>query len=571
MLDPPRTTLTGKRQHATAWTLFLALLPALASTATAQDATPPAPMANPAPAVAPAPLGPEPTNAELAAEMRSLRAEVAEARALKAELLQLRGEIRALGELPAADVGIYGEAGNPRGGTTSEAGGGNNGVPERYHSGAFAGSDHPDPATSRFGLKARYKYNDKATGPLGGGGYFSVSSDDDEFSLNVTNQVTVDGTFVDRNKLPTNEQGFNIPFNRTFLYGNITKDWSYQVGVQGFLGTFNLLDAFLAWHLTDTITLRAGKGLAPPLYEYYAFSPALEPVITNSPLYQLAGKRPIGIMLTGTLLEKRIQWWSGVNNSGASLFGNIDRNQDFNGAFDVTPFRGEGWEGTIWEGLGGGVGFSAGKQQYLLDQGGTAFANNGESTTNSAFTTVLGIPFHSYNANVSADGMRSVFAPHVYWFGRFSALAEYIDHSRVLTDGETKGRSTQRGYYVNLSYYLTGESDFKGNGFQGYSTVIPNRPFIPSRRQYGPGAWQIASQWSELNAGTGDFARGFVTPGNNASRMGNFMAGVNWWPNQYTRLSLDYVWTHFNEAIPLGGQSPVDRYQTIWMRFAMFF
>lgn len=513
-----------------------------------------------------------------------LRSEVAETRALKAELQQLRGLVQSMGAQQASGPGaatppaVHGPAGfSPAGpvgvheGTSAESQGASNGVPERFHSGAFTSRDEPGASTERFGIKARYKYNDKATGPLGGGGYFSFSSPDDEFSLNVTNQITVDGTFLDRARIPTTEQGFNVPFARSFIYGNITKDWSYQVGVQGFLGTFNLLDLFMAWHINDYVTLRAGKGLAPPLYEYYAFSPALEPVITNSPLYQLAGKRPIGLMFTGNLWKNRIQWWSGISNSGTSLFGNLDRNQDYNGAVDFTPFRGEGWEDTVLEGLGGGAGFSAGKQEYLLHQEGVSISNNGESTTNPAFSTVLGVPFYTYHSNVSADGMRSVFTPHIYWYGRFSVLAEYINFSRELTDGTTKGRSTQRGYYVNASYWLTGESDFKGNGFQGYSTVTPLHPFIPSRHLYGPGAWQLAAQWSELNVGTGDIARGFVDASNSTNRMSNFMVGLNWWPNRYTRLSFDYVTTNFNNPIPLSGRSPVDGYQTFWTRFAMFF
>ncbi|WP_074316845.1 porin [Singulisphaera sp. GP187] len=528
-----------------------------------------------------------PSNAELAEQLRLLRSEVAETRALKAEVQQLRGIVQSMGvqpgpgpggatspavrggsgPAPAASTGL----GGVREGTASESQGVSNGVPERFHSGAFTSRDDPGASTERFGIKGRYKYNDKATGPLGGGGYFSFSSPDDEFSLNVTNQITVDGTFIDRARLQTTEQGFNVPFARSFIYGNITKDWSYQVGVQGFLGTFNLLDLFLAWHINDYVTLRAGKGLAPPLYEYYAFSPALEPVITNSPLYQLAAKRPLGLMFTGNLWKNRIQWWSGISNSGTSLFGNLDRNQDYNGAVDFTPFRGEGWEETVLEGLGGGVGFSGGKQEYLLNQQGVSISNNGEATTNPAFSTVLGIPFSTFHSNVSANGMRSVFSPHVYWYGRLSLLAEYINFSRALTDGTTSGRSTQRGYYVNASYWLTGERDFMGNGFQGYSTVTPLHPFIPSKHMYGPGAWQIAAQWSELNAGTGDVARGFVDTSRSTNRMNNFMVGLNWWPNQYTRLSFDYVTTNFNNPIPLSGRSPVDGYQTFWMRFAMFF
>jgi phosphate-selective porin OprO/OprP len=223
-------------------------------------------------------------------------------------------------------------------------------------------------------------------------------------------------------------------------------------------------------------------------------------------------------------------------------------------------------------GLGGGSGFSAGYQQYALQQGNISFLNGaGEPNTNSAFVDASGVPFFTYMNNVSADGLRTRIAPHIFWFGRFSVLAEYMNFSRELTNGLTRGRSTQRAFYVNASYFLTGERDFNGSGFQAYSTVAPLRPFIPSRGQWGPGAWQIAAQYAMFNAGTGDFGRGFVDPTTSASRLESVMVGMNWWPNKYTRLSFDYVWNGLNKAIPLTGPTPIDTYSTIWMRFAMFF
>ncbi len=539
---------------------------------------PPIPPAAAAPAAATEkPVESLATNAEVLAEIRKLRQEVAETRQLKAQVESLQRQLDAAsqpgegGARTASTVGAskYPGFGTPH--TAAEEEGDGDGIPERHQSGAFV-PDRPEKADAdKYPLKGRYKYNHDATGPLGGGGFFSFSDHNDEFTLNITNQITVDGTFFDRANLPTNEQNFNIPFARTFFYGNITKDFSYQIGTQGFLGTFNLLDSFLAWHITDNLTLRAGKGLAPPLYEYTGFTPALEPVITNSPLFQLAAKRPIGLMFSGTQFDKKFQWWSGVSNTATGLFGDLNRNVEYNGAFDVTPFRGDAWKGSVFEGLGGGVGVSAGDQNYALNQTSIAFLNNGEATTNPSFVTVVGLPFYIYNQNMRADGLRTRVAPHVYWYGRFSLLAELMNFSRELTDGKTTARSTQIAYYVNASYWLTGERDFMGNGFQGYSTVEPLHPFIPSRGQYGPGAWQIATQWSQFNAGSADISHGFVDTSRSATRMDNFMVGLNWWPNKYTRFSLDYVWTHFNRAIPLVAPNPVSQYNTAWMRYAMFF
>lgn len=545
------------------------------STTRAQSPTsPPIPAGSTPPE---APADSPATNAEVLAELRKLRQEVAEARQLKTQVDVLQRQLEAVNggaAAPAAPAG-RGGMGYPGVGTphtaAEEAEGGFNGIPVRYHSGAFAPESGEKPDADRYPLKGRYKYHHDGTGPNGGGGYFSFSDHDEEFTLNITNQLTLDGTFFDRANLPTIEQNFNIPFTRMYFYGNITKDWSYQVGTQGFLGTYNLLDMFMSWHISKNITLRAGKGLAPPLYEYYAFSPALEPVITNSPLFQLAAKRPIGIMFSGTAIDNRVQWWSGVTNTGTSLFGDLNRNVEYNGAVDVTPFRGDDWKGSVFEGLGGGVGLSAGDQQYALHQSSIAFLNNGEATTNPSFVSVVGLPFYIYNQNIHADGMRYRVAPHVYWYGRFSVLAELMNFNRELTDGRISGRSTQLAYYINASYWLTGERDFMGNGFQGFTTMEPLRPFIPSRGEWGPGAWQLAAQWSQFDAGRNDMDRGFVDMARSTSRMDSFMAGVNWWPNKYTRISADYVYTGFNNPIPIVGPGLIDQYNTFWMRFAMYF
>jgi phosphate-selective porin OprO/OprP len=527
------------------------------------------------------------SNDDVLRELRQLKSEVAETRRLKDQVIQLQNEVANLRSGPASFApaagaprsdfsGLMGgtvegsgsslfRGGQPRSGSdTGGAAGSEAGQLQRGGQPSGTGSASEDD----FPFRASYRYSSNATGPLGGGGYTHISDPNDEFSVNLTNEITIDSTNFDRQNMPTAEQGFNIPFGRTFLFGNITKDWNYQIGTQAFLGTFNLLDMWMSYKAGDWLTVRFGRGLAPPLYEYYAFTPALEPVITNSPLFQLGAGRPIGVMFSGNLLSNRLQYWMGINNQAKSGYYNLNRNVEFDGAWDVTPFKGT--EG-ILEGLGGGFGFSAAWQNYALQQSSINWIQNGEASTNGSFVTSSGIPFFAYNPGMRAIGERIRATPHLYWYGRLSFLGEYMLHSRELTDGTTTGRSTQRGYYINLSYYLTGERDFRGNGFQGYSTTSPLRPFIPSRGQWGPGAWQIAAQWSELNVGNGDFARGFADPVRWTNRLDQLMAGINWWPNKYTRFSFDWVWTQFNRPIPVNMPEPIQSFNTFWLRFAMFF
>ena len=77
-------------------------------------------------------------------------------------------------------------------------------------------------------------------------------------------------------------------------------------------------------------------------------SPALEPVITNSPLFQLAAARPIGVMALGSLFENRMQYWSGVTNTAKSTFYDLNRFVNYNGQVDFTPFRAARVSWKVW-------------------------------------------------------------------------------------------------------------------------------------------------------------------------------------------------------------------------------
>ena len=49
------------------------------------------------------------------------------------------------------------------------------------------------------------------------------------------------------------------------------------------------------------------------------------------------------------------------------------------------------------------------------------------------------------------------------------------------------------------------------------------------------------------------------------------MAGVNYWPNRYVRLSFDYVNVWTNRAVDVGSGQFADTYGIWWGRAAAFF
>jgi len=509
------------------------------------------------------------TNAELLEELRKLKSEVAETRQLKDQVIQLQNEVynlRSSGLAPANR-----DFSSVVGGEVTAPGGAGPSVAPRSPGETMTshtldtGGPRNDTLTDMLPLGFRYRYQSTAEGPIAGGTYSQISDPNDEFVLKFQNQVTVDSTNFDRQNMPTTEQGWNIPFGRTGIWGNVTKNFGYQVTLEYFVGDINLLDMF-ATYQWDKFKLRFGKGLSPVLYEYYAFDPAFEPVITNSMNFQLANKRPLGA--TFIMNGKFLQFWAGLENNLVSGYYDVTRNPQFITAATLTPFKDTD---SIFKHLGGGVGYSVGYENYSLYSPLAVGPNLLEQTTNNAWVTSAGVPFAVYNTNVRSVGERTRIAPHLFWYGRFSFLGEYIVHSRELTDGTTTGRSTQEALMIMASYYLTGERDYGGNGIQGFSSVEPIRPFLPARGQWGPGAWQVAAQWSQFNVGRADFNRGFIDSTRYASQAEQVMVGVNWWPVKNTRLSFDWVWNGFGNPITITGPNPIGSFNTFWFRYAMFF
>ncbi len=461
--------------------------------------------------------------------------------------------------------GYSGGAGSGALSTSGGGGGGSGGGQGSVGRGSRVGSRSP----AGYDIDVKYLYNFA-------GGYFSLSDEDDEFVLNIQNMLVADGTFLDRQEAPTRQKGFNIPFQRLYLYGNITKNWEYQISEQSSLGSFNLLDLLVNVHYDDRIMFKFGRFLAPFYYQDYATFPMLVPTISYSSLFQFSAQRQVGAMIWGKVAKNRMQYQIGVFNGIPDGYFDFDTHKDFAGSLTFTPFMQDDRE---WlQNLGFGVSTETGRQDYRLNrvENLSFIAGAGSPSTNSQYVNANGIPFFKYNSDVVALGERTRIAPHLFWYGRFSFLGEYVIQSRTLADPFTRGISVQRGFYVQTSYFLTGERN-TGDGTGGFPTIIPNRPLNVSQGEYGIGAWEIAAQFSELNVGDGDIRRGFADP-KWATRLDELMVGVNWWPNKYVRVSFDWVLDVFNKPIPWPindrpdpNTNPIDRLNIFWGRVAFFF
>lgn len=481
--------------------------------------------------------------AEQARQVERLERQVAEMDDLRAEMADLRARLDA-GPLDSGEA--YVPAPQAPDCTTASCtgcgacGGGAAGLPS-----CLAGSS----------LVGSYNYNF-------GGGYITLATRDGDFSFNIQNQMTADGTFYDLVNANTLEKGFNIPFYRLYFFGNFLEDWEYLASVQQSLGSFNILDMYVGYKFADELNIRVGHFLSPFLYEYYAFSPAWEPVITNSPLFQFAGKRQTGGMLWGRLFDNVVQYQVGAFNGADGAYFDVDAHIDAIAGITWTPFKPD--RDPLFEGLGCGFSIQNGVQDYVLSAG-TQYNfpfGNGEPTLNQNFVNSTGLPFFTYVPTIAANGNRFKIAPQLFWFGQFSVLAEYVRWNRALTDGTTDITETVDAFYVNTSYFLTGER-YTGDGLLGYTTIEP--------RDESLGAWEIVAQFSQIQLGQSSLTPGFATQRQDATRLQQIMGGVNWWPNRYVRVSLDYVADWTNRAVEVGAGEVADSYGIWWGRVAAFF
>ena len=85
------------------------------------------------------------------------------------------------------------------------------------------------------------------------------------------------------------------------------------------------------------------------------------------------------------------------------------------------------------------------------------------------------------------------------------------------------------GYHVTASWALTGEMrDYNRNN----GTFNP-LPVARSVYNNGPGAWELAARWSELDTNDGLI---------NGGKTDIFSIGLNWWLNPFFNVSANYRW-----------------------------
>jgi phosphate-selective porin OprO/OprP len=127
-----------------------------------------------------------------------------------------------------------------------------------------------------------------------------------------------------------------------------------------------------------------------------------------------------------------------------------------------------------------------------------------------------------------ADNANAIGLEGALVYGPASVQAEYIT---AMVDSSVGGDPDFSGYYIEGSYFLTGEHRRYKTSSGVFDRTKPNKNFLGKDR--GPGAWQVAARYSHLD----------LTDGNiNGGELDGFTLGLNWYLNPNTRIMLNYVY-----------------------------
>ncbi|MBL4746092.1 MAG: hypothetical protein JKY08_06965 [Flavobacteriaceae bacterium] len=314
-------------------------------------------------------------------------------------------------------------------------------------------------------------------------------------------------------------------FTAGTIYENV--DFKLQVDFSG--GKVTLKDAFITLKKLPIGNLRVGHFKEPFRLEaltsskYFTF-------MERATLISMLGERSSGAMLFDQFSDKKMSWQIGV-------YRGADASSDkkmANGDYAVTA-RIAGLllnnEDNI---LHFGVGYSYRKPQEDKEYG---YKVRPETHISDKYivTAVSGVE------EVNLMNVEAAWVSN-----SFSLQGEFLKArvNAIVTQDFSS-------YYIQASYFLTGEKRAYKNSLEGFGRVKPIKNFGDN----GYGALQVALRYSYID-------------GMHKDQMSNVTAGLNWHLNPATRVMVNYVISDIENTTDFSGKGQFSAFQ---MRFQIDF
>jgi phosphate-selective porin OprO/OprP len=333
-----------------------------------------------------------------------------------------------------------------------------------------------------------------------------------------------------------------------------------------------IVDAYAAARFKPGAVLTVGKFKPPVGLERLQSSADIRFIERALPT-NLVPNRDLGVQLSGDFaggaFSYQVGYFNGVTDGNSSDSLTVpdvesDTAGDYAARVFFQPFINS--ENFNLRGLGLGIGSTW--QDVPGNPGNTylsAYRSPGQQSVFSyRANTATGV---TPNNATFANGERLRLAPQLYYYrGSFGLLGEYTqvdqDVSRTVAGTTRTDTLTNSAWQVQFSWFVTGEEE-AFRGFTPGSTLQPGKP--------GWGAFEVVARYHELDVDDDAFAGGansFANPLTAISKETAYGVGVNWYPWNTVKLSLNYETTTFEGGAATGDRADED---LLFSRFAINF
>ncbi len=385
----------------------------------------------------------------------------------------------------------------------------------------------------------------KSTAPLYWDNGFHIRSRSGEAQLEVGGTLQVDGRLFVGDQVPRSIPDFILRRGRLVFLGTALKRLGFRFTVESQKdGPMVLRDAYLDLGVHEGIHVTVGK-LKSPIGLERLQSPRYLTFTERSLLTNLIPDRDLGIMLHGDLLANRFTYmgglFRGVPDGGSS---ETSTNHGADGEFRVFTYPFRRVSTSLLEGLGFGIGGSAGNERGTLP----------------SFTTAGLARFFSYRPGAVADGERTRISPQAdYYRRRLGLMAEYALSAQDVRLGDVFRRVSNAAWETTASFVLTGEN-------ASYNGVTPAHTLNPANHHWG--AFEVAGRLNSLRVDPNAFPL-LADPTTAARKASGFSAGLNWYPQKYFKIMFNYAQTRFVGGASAGNR-PTEKALIVLFQFSCY-
>jgi phosphate-selective porin OprO/OprP len=356
----------------------------------------------------------------------------------------------------------------------------------------------------------------------------TFSSKNGDWSVHVRGRLMVDGGALgDDDDLYKNDNGTEVRAARLGIEGNFFQGWSYKFETDFANSDVDLKDAYIEYDGAplDPAYVRVGQYKTP-----------------NS-IDELTSRRFITFMERGAIVDAfALDRQIGLGAGAAGDSWGVDAGLFGQNASDVNDNEGYAIAGRGHYAFFPGTEPPGKNNSQVVHLGASARYRNFDNDTFDSEARYRQRPFFHFTGTRSVDTGSIPDSEGDVWAGAelawvsgpFSLQSEVANTALQRKNGEDDANNLWGGY-LGASYFLTGEHRNYNPEEGAFERVKVARPL----QDGGPGAWQLAARadYIDLN-----------DEGVKGGEQISYIAGVNWYVNDYVRFMLDGAITQVFDA-----------------------